>query len=93
MASRARTATPPPRTRRNAAPKAAPKAAAVEKPAGRAKPASTAIPAVPTTPAISSDAIAERAYYIWLRKGRPYGQDDQNWIDAEAELTAELKGV
>lgn len=34
----------------------------------------------------SRDQINVRAYEIWLRKGRPPGQDQQNWFEAEAEL-------
>ena len=35
----------------------------------------------------SHDQIAERAYELWLRKGRPQGQDAQNWDEARRELT------
>ncbi len=41
-------------------------------------------PAVVMT--VTHDQIAERAYEIWLRKGRPRGQDHDNWVEAEAEL-------
>lgn len=41
----------------------------------------TAISAAPST-----EQIGVRAYEIWLRKGRPLGQDTQNWLEAEAEL-------
>ncbi|MFH1783303.1 MAG: DUF2934 domain-containing protein [bacterium] len=33
--------------------------------------------------------IQERAYYIWVHKGRPENTHDDNWIEAEAELKAE----
>lgn len=33
------------------------------------------------------DEIAHKAYEIWLAKGRPPGQADQNWREAEAALT------
>lgn len=36
----------------------------------------------------SQEAISLRAYEIWLRKGKPWGQDESNWLEAEAELTA-----
>lgn len=36
------------------------------------------------------DKVAARAAEIWHRKGRPHGQDEQNWLEAEAELRAEL---
>lgn len=36
------------------------------------------------------EKVAARAAEIWHRKGRPHGQDEQNWLEAEAELRAEL---
>lgn len=39
---------------------------------------------------ISQDEIAERAYLLWLAKGRPQGQDETNWLEAEAELVGSL---
>ena len=41
---------------------------------------------VPISAAPSTEQISKRAYEIWLRKGRPLGQDTQNWLEAEAEL-------
>ncbi len=38
---------------------------------------------------IPHDKIAARAAEIWDRKGRPHGQDEQNWAEAEAELRVE----
>jgi hypothetical protein len=35
---------------------------------------------------ISREEVAERAYLIWLSKGKPQGQDEANWLEAEAEL-------
>lgn len=34
------------------------------------------------------DEIAQRAFEIWLRKGCPAGCDEQNWLEAEQELSA-----
>jgi hypothetical protein len=39
---------------------------------------------------ISHDKVAARAYEIWVRKGKPHGQDEKNWTEAEAELRAEF---
>lgn len=39
---------------------------------------------------LSHEKVAARAAEIWHRKGRPYGQDEQNWLEAEIELRAEL---
>ena len=44
----------------------------------------------PTSIEIPHDKIAARAAEIWDRKGRPHGQDVQNWMEAEAELRAEF---
>lgn len=33
------------------------------------------------------DAIAAKAYEIWLEKGRPIGQDDANWAEAVEALS------
>lgn len=50
-------------------------------PAPKAAAGKTPISAAPST-----EQISKRAYEIWLRKGRPLGQDTQNWLEAEAEL-------
>ena len=34
------------------------------------------------------EAVRQRAYEIWERKGRPEGRDDEHWHEAEAELAA-----
>ena len=34
--------------------------------------------------------IAQRAREIWERKGRPQGQDEKNWHEAEEELKREM---
>ncbi|MBI1335505.1 MAG: DUF2934 domain-containing protein [Phycisphaera sp.] len=39
----------------------------------------------------TQDQIATRAYEIWVAKGRPEGQDHENWKQAEAELMAGVK--
>lgn len=60
----------------------------------RTRPASRKKAAVPKTGktiiavAPSKEQISVRAYEIWLRKGRPLGQDQQNWLEAESELKA-----
>ena len=40
---------------------------------------------------LPAEKVAARAAEIWHRKGRPHGQDEQNWLEAEAELRAELR--
>jgi hypothetical protein len=34
--------------------------------------------------------IAERAYFIWKQKGCPDGKALDNWLQAEAELSAAM---
>lgn len=36
------------------------------------------------------DQIAQRAKEIWTKKGCLPGQDEQNWLEAERQLKAEL---
>jgi hypothetical protein len=51
-------------------------------------------PTAPTsmTPSVKvpHDKIAMRAYDKWCKKGRPHGTDKQDWMEAEAELKAEM---
>lgn len=49
---------------------------------------SAAQPAV--APTLTRERIAMRAYEKWLQRGCPHGTDQQDWLEAEAELTAEL---
>ena len=37
--------------------------------------------------------IQERAYEIWQRAGRPEGEAVDHWVQAEAEIAAEEKGL
>lgn len=39
---------------------------------------------------IPRDRIAERAYQIWIRNGRPTGTAEQDWQQAVRELSLEL---
>jgi hypothetical protein len=41
---------------------------------------------------IPHDKISARAFEIWVRRGRKSGTGFQDWVDAEAELRAELQG-
>jgi hypothetical protein len=36
------------------------------------------------------DKIAQRAYEKWLKRGQKHGHDLQDWMEAEAELRAEM---
>jgi hypothetical protein len=35
--------------------------------------------------------IKDRAYFIWLEKGKPHGQDASIWLQAEKEIRAKVK--
>ena len=39
---------------------------------------------------VPHEKIAMRAYDKWCKRGRPQGTDKQDWIEAEAELRAEV---
>ncbi|OFV88984.1 MAG: hypothetical protein A2V74_04030 [Acidobacteria bacterium RBG_16_70_10] len=54
---------------------------------GRKTVATEAIP-----PGPSHDAIAKRAYEIWLGRGGEPGREVENWLEAERELREASKG-
>jgi hypothetical protein len=41
-------------------------------------------------PSLTRQQIEERAREIWRKKGCPVGQDEKNWLEAEAQLKREL---
>ena len=41
-------------------------------------------------PEIPQDRIAQRAYEVWVRRGRPSGTADRDWNEAVGELRTEL---
>jgi hypothetical protein len=43
-----------------------------------------------TTTQIPHEKIAMRAYEKWVKRGRPSGTADQDWMEAETELRAEM---
>ncbi len=36
------------------------------------------------------EQIAKRAHEIWVKNGCRHGQDEQNWLEAERQLKAEM---
>jgi len=40
---------------------------------------------------ISEEDIRKRSYEIWQRKGCPKDAEQHNWLEAKAELEAELR--
>lgn len=43
-----------------------------------------------STMQVPREKIAMRAYEKWVKRGKPQGTDLQDWMEAEAELRAEL---
>lgn len=43
----------------------------------------------PTPTMVSRDKVAMRAYDKWCQRGCRHGFDQQDWLEAERELTAE----
>jgi hypothetical protein len=39
---------------------------------------------------ITCEQIAKRAHDIWVKNGCKHGQDEQNWLEAERQLKAEM---
>jgi hypothetical protein len=55
------------------------------------RPATTSAPRPATTSAAPTyEQISQRAQEIWMKKGCLPGQDEQNWLEAERQLKAEL---
>ena len=52
------------------------------------RPAETGRSKAPVGP--THKQIEDRAREIWHRKGCPCGQDEQNWLEAEAQLKKEM---
>ncbi len=44
----------------------------------------------PAHASVPLEKVAARAYQKWMQKGCKHGNDQQDWIEAEAELKAEL---
>jgi hypothetical protein len=34
----------------------------------------------------SRQSIAERAYHLWIERGRPHGSQERDWLEAERQL-------
>jgi hypothetical protein len=54
------------------------------------RPAATKIATVKRGPQPTHEQISERAHEIWINRGCKPGQDEQNWLEAEAQLRAEM---
>ena len=58
--------------------------------AGRPVPVSRK-PAPSQTRELSREAIATAAYYRWLNRGCPQGQDQEDWFEAEREVRERME--
>jgi hypothetical protein len=47
-------------------------------------------PVMPHAKTVPPDKIAMRAYEKWVKRGYKHGRDQQDWLEAEAELRAEF---
>jgi len=54
------------------------------------RPSAVPVPAPTACTAPTQGMIAQRAYQKWLARGRLHNTEVQNWLEAEAELKAEL---
>ncbi|MCU0913690.1 MAG: DUF2934 domain-containing protein [Planctomycetes bacterium] len=54
------------------------------------RPAGAKTPQTTAPARITHEQIARRAHDIWVKNGCKHGQDEQNWLDAERQLKAEL---
>jgi hypothetical protein len=54
------------------------------------RPVGTQAPAATKTVKITREQIAQRAHEIWVKNGCKHGQDEQNWLEAERQLKAEM---
>jgi hypothetical protein len=55
------------------------------RPVGAQTPTATKTPNQPTR-----EQTAKRAHDIWVKNGCKHGQDEQNWLEAERQLKAEM---
>ena len=67
-----------------------PKKSVSETPARRTRKTATEplklVPPPARPPIASSEAIARRAYEIYVERGQPHGHDLEHWLAAEREL-------
>jgi hypothetical protein len=54
------------------------------------RPAGAPAPAAARMVKITREQVAQRAHEIWVKNGCKHGQDEQNWLEAERQLKAEL---
>jgi hypothetical protein len=54
------------------------------------RPAGSKAPEAVKMVKITREQIAQRAHEIWVKSGCKHGHDEQNWLEAERQLKAEM---
>ena len=54
------------------------------------RPVGAQAPATTKPVKITREQIAKRAHDVWVKNGCKHGQDEQNWLEAERQLKAEV---
>jgi hypothetical protein len=54
------------------------------------RPVGATTTAVSTAKMPTREQVAKRAHEIWVKNGCRHGQDEQNWLEAERQLKAEM---
>ena len=88
MATRRSDSTPAPKAEQAAAPKAPARRTQRAKPKGNSTPTVTSV-----TVEVRRATIAQAAYFHAERRGFAPGGEEQDWLKAEAEVDALLKGA
>ena len=57
---------------------------------GKTTQATVTAPSASAQTSLPQDKVAMRAYQKWLQRGCKHGNDKQDWMDAEAEVRAEM---
>jgi hypothetical protein len=56
------------------------------------RPAATKSASSTRGPQPTHEHISKRAHEIWVKRGSKPGQEEKNWLEAEAQLRAEMAG-
>ena len=57
---------------------------------GKSMPAAATTQPAMMQNSVCQDKVAARAYQKWVQKGCKHGHDTQDWLEAEAEVKAEM---
>jgi hypothetical protein len=56
------------------------------------RPAATKSVSSTRGPQPTHEQVSKRAHEIWVKRGSKGGQEEKNWLEAEAQLRAEMAG-